>query len=215
MDFMKQKQMKRTLYCLLLSALGITTSCVDNSYDLTKDIDMTVTIGGDLTTPGSSSDSIKLKDLLDIDTENSDLKEEPNGDYVLKINGDPTNSTIKVDKVVIDASTSDTNSSDELTFVKTSNYPELPIQNLNPNWELSNGKEPIPEEVVDLEYVEDITNNVITLNLNLSGTANGVILKKGLTFTFPSYLDVSADDAVTDALFEFKKSKDNTKSLMV
>lgn len=215
MDFMKQKQMKRTLYCLLLSALGITTSCVDNSYDLTKDIDMTITIGGDLTTPGSSSDSIKLKDLLDIDTENSDLKEEPNGDYVLKINGDPTNSTIKVDKVVIDASTSDTNSSDELTFVKTSNYPELPIQNLNPNWELSNGKEPIPEEVVDLEYVEDITNNVITLNLNLSGTANGVILKKGLTFTFPSYLDVSADDAVTDALFEFKKSKDNTKSLMV
>lgn len=32
---------------LLLTSLGVTTSCIDNSYDLNKDIDMTVNVGGE------------------------------------------------------------------------------------------------------------------------------------------------------------------------
>lgn len=32
---------------LLLTSLGITTSCIDSSYDLNKDIDMTISAGGE------------------------------------------------------------------------------------------------------------------------------------------------------------------------
>ena len=32
---------------LLLTSFGITTSCIDNSYDLNKDIDMTISAGGE------------------------------------------------------------------------------------------------------------------------------------------------------------------------
>lgn len=192
---MKQKQMKRTLYCLLLSALGITTSCVDNSYDLTKDIDMTVTIGGDLTTPGSSSDSIKLKELLDIDTENSDLKEEPNGDYVLKINGDPTNSTVSVSNVIIDAYTSDSddkNESDKIEFdlsIWNDNNPRTAtIKGLNPSMKLENTS--VPEDVVDLENATIDGSGRVLLRLDIMGDAKRVTLKEGLKFVFPEFITV-------------------------
>ena len=84
---MKQKMKKGTVGCLLLSALGITSACVDNSYDLSKDIDMTVTVGGDLTTPGNSSEEITLNDLFDVDYETSDLDTFEYGDFVLRVNG--------------------------------------------------------------------------------------------------------------------------------
>lgn len=192
MDFMKQKQMKRTLYCLLLSALGITTSCVDNSYDLTKDIDMTVTIGGDLTTPGSSSDSIKLKELLDIDTENSDLKEEPNGDYVLKIDGDPTNSTVSVNKVTIAAYTSDDkNESDKIEFDLSDgdDSKTAPIMGLNPSMKLQQ-KDEVPEDVVDLEYATIDGSGRVLLRLDIIGDAKRVTLKEGLQFVFPEFITI-------------------------
>ena len=32
---------------LLLTSFGITTSCIDNSYDLNRDIDMTISAGGE------------------------------------------------------------------------------------------------------------------------------------------------------------------------
>ncbi len=40
---------KKTAYgCgLLLTSLGITTSCIDSSYDLNKDIDMRISAGGE------------------------------------------------------------------------------------------------------------------------------------------------------------------------
>lgn len=44
-----------------LSLLGI-TACVDNAYDLSKDVDMTITVGGEnLSIPGSNTDSITLE----------------------------------------------------------------------------------------------------------------------------------------------------------
>ena len=33
---------------LLLTSFGITTSCIDNSYDLNKDIDMTISAGANI-----------------------------------------------------------------------------------------------------------------------------------------------------------------------
>lgn len=193
---MKQKKMKRTLYyCMLLSSLGITTACVDNSYDLTKDIDMTITVGGDLTTPGSYSEDIKLSDLLDIDSENSDLKEEKNGDYVLKFEGDATNSTIRVNDVVIDAIPSQETASDEIKFDLTglrNNLQEItaPIKGLNPSVELNNTE--IPKDVVALEYATVNGIGRFTLNLNIAGNINKVTLKQGLKFVFPEYVKLKA-----------------------
>lgn len=194
--------MKGTVACLLLSSLGITTACIDNSYDLTKDIDMTVTVGGDLTTPGNSSEEITLNDLFDVDYETSDLDTLDNGDFVLRVNGDPTNSTVKVNDVTVDGASAQ-KSSKTLTFTKSMVGEAAPIEDLNPEWELKNND--VPSDVVDLKFADEIRNNEVSLKLSISGNSKGVWLKKGMTFTFPSYLEVKLTDPQTIALFDLKE----------
>lgn len=202
---------RRALNCLLLSALGLTTACVDNSYDLTKDIDLTITVGGDLTTPGNSSEEITLDDLFDVDYETSDLDTLDNGDFVLCVNGEPTNSSVKVNDVTVDRSEA-TKYSKKLTFTSDiliqGETPTMPIEDLNPEWQLKNND--IPEDVVDLEYADDIQHNDVVLRLETEGNTKGVILKKGLRFTFPSYLQVALTDAFTSQWFALSQVNGQT-----
>ncbi len=52
--------------CLLLLTVSL-AACVDDDYDLSKDIDMTMTVGGSyLAIPTSSSERIPLKDLVEL-----------------------------------------------------------------------------------------------------------------------------------------------------
>lgn len=77
---------------LIVSSLGF-TACVDNDYDLSKDIDMTVTIGGEnLSIPGSNTDLITMDKILDLDP-GSDVKTDANGDYALMMDGSGEQST--------------------------------------------------------------------------------------------------------------------------
>lgn len=202
---------RRALNCLLLSALGLTTACVDNSYDLTKDIDLTITVGGDLTTPGNSSEEITLDDLFDVDYETSDLDTLDNGDFVLCVNGDPTSSSVKVNDVTVDRSET-TKSSKMLTFTSDmlvqGETSTMAIEDLNPEWQLKNND--IPEDVIDLEYADDIQHNDVVLRLETEGNTKGVILKKGLRFTFPSYLQVALTDAFTSQWFALSQVNGQT-----
>lgn len=202
---------RRALNCLLLSALGLTTACVDNSYDLTKDIDLTITVGGDLTTPGNSSEEITLDDLFDVDYETSDLDTLDNGDFVLCVNGDPTSSSVKVNDVTVDRSEA-TKSSKMLTFTSDmlvqGETSTMAIEDLNPEWQLKNND--IPEDVIDLEYADDIQHNDVVLRLETEGNTKGVILKKGLRFTFPSYLQVALTDAFTSQWFALSQVNGQT-----
>ena len=56
------------LWGLLLSFPLWTVSCVDNKYDLDKDIDMTVNVGGEhLTIPAGSSDTAYLSKIIEVE----------------------------------------------------------------------------------------------------------------------------------------------------
>lgn len=55
------------LWGFLLSFPLWTVSCVDNKYDLDKDIDMTVNVGGEhLTIPAGSSDTAYLSKIIEV-----------------------------------------------------------------------------------------------------------------------------------------------------
>ncbi|MDE5685491.1 MAG: hypothetical protein K2I26_02920, partial [Paramuribaculum sp.] len=77
------------------------TSCVDNDYDLSKDIDLTINVGGDLTVPSSSTDRYSMAQILDLD-KNSSIKPDgqlygySDGDYVLVQSGNSTNSSVTI-----------------------------------------------------------------------------------------------------------------------
>ena len=56
------------LWGFLLSFPLWTVSCVDNKYDLDKDIDMTVNVGGEhLTIPAGSSDTAYLSKIIEVE----------------------------------------------------------------------------------------------------------------------------------------------------
>ena len=100
----------------VLSLLGI-TACVDDAYDLSKDVDMTITVGGEnLSIPGSNTDSITLAKIFDLDPE-SDVKADANGDYALTMNGEGSQSTVNVESVIIEGDQINTEASTtELNF---------------------------------------------------------------------------------------------------
>ena len=53
---------------IVLSASLFTFSCVDNDYDLTDDIDLTIQVGGsEFAIPGGETEPILLSKILDIE----------------------------------------------------------------------------------------------------------------------------------------------------
>lgn len=93
----------------MLSASALLTGCVDDDYDLSKDIDKNVTVGGNtLYLPACSTGEITMSRVLDLkddssiraikatDTEKYGLQV---GDYILLEDGDPSETYVKVEQV--------------------------------------------------------------------------------------------------------------------
>ena len=86
-----------------LSLFGM-VSCVDNDYDLSKDIDMSVTVGGnDLTIPASDTKDITLEKIFDLE-EGSAVQADSEGNYSLLQHGEGSDTKVSIEKVVIDGS---------------------------------------------------------------------------------------------------------------
>ena len=95
---------KAALWCTAISPL-ILTACVDDSYDLSKDIDMTITVGGNLGIPGGGTEEFTLEDIMDLDDpDNSILQADPKtGNYSLLKSETGEASTIDIEGVKVDA----------------------------------------------------------------------------------------------------------------
>lgn len=89
---------------LLLTSLGITTSCIDNSYDLNKDIDMTISAGGEhLAIPVGYTEKITLDKIIEIE-EGDDLQL-VDGEYHLLKKGNIDNATTEIKEVTVTGTT--------------------------------------------------------------------------------------------------------------
>ena len=82
--------MKRPLRLKLLQGCSVAlvavgaVGCVDHDYDLSEDIDLTISLGGDnLTVPGSSTEQIFLSKILDLNEGSSIKAVEVDGMYGL------------------------------------------------------------------------------------------------------------------------------------
>lgn len=88
----KRRLIKASLWTTALSPFFF-ASCVDDSYDLTKDIDMTITVGGDLSIPGSGTEEFTLEEIMDLE-DNSVVKTDAQGNYALN-KADTTETDVK------------------------------------------------------------------------------------------------------------------------
>ncbi len=92
---------KRLLLTLSFVGSLLLTACIDDKYDF-NEVDLTIGLGGNnLSIPTSSTDTIKLADVLDLDDVDW-VVIKPNGDYVFEMIGDDVDPIHpEVDKVYL------------------------------------------------------------------------------------------------------------------
>ncbi len=173
-----------------LSLFGM-VSCVDNDYDLSKDIDMSVTVGGnDLSIPASDTKNITLEKIFDLE-EGSAVQADSEGNYSLLQHGEGSDSKVSVDKVVIEGHEISTESQEVWFDFKVSVPGELQADIETKNT-VSLDKTDLTRELVSLSSSK--INMPAWLNVGVTYD-KPILLKQGTTITFPSYYTVSTDDS--------------------
>lgn len=202
----------------LLSVITIAsvslTSCVDHDYDLSKDMDLNVTLGGEIIyLPASSTGNLTMDNILDLGSESSiksitakDVADGKNyglkeGDYVLIQNADPTYSSVKLEQVhlkntqfISDGVTIPFASGSEFTM--PANFTsDMSITDNEVDKNLISVNEAVTDMsmVFDVYYTSEIYSGVITIN-------------RGYRIEFSEDWDVSITDPAT---LKFAKMTDN------
>lgn len=180
-----------------LGMIGL-NSCLkmDEAYDLEKDIDMTVTMGGNLTIPGSSTEKMKLKDLLDMEEDGVVVANEITGDYSIVQEGEKNSTTVQVPEVTVDMTGGFEGA--EFSF----NVPQLPGLDEN------SFVEETFDEIIKINVSQgDITSDIRKLNNAVTncvetylvfskiGYLADVELMQNFSIEFPDYITVESEDA--------------------
>ena len=175
---------------LLLTSLGVTTSCIDNSYDLNKDIDMTVNVGGEhLAIPVGYTEQITLDKIIELD-EGDDLQL-VNGEYHLlksdKI--DETNTSVKM--VTVNASSNPINSINVLNNVDYSQPGDVTVEDIKSEGSVNTEAHGIDEAVIEIGSLTANTPAKLTLSFEINKTNSisysDVTIDK-MTITFPDFI---------------------------
>ncbi len=170
-----------------LLLVGVAQGCVDKDYDLDKDIDLTVGVGGNmLTIPSSSTSNYSLAQILDLDDDSS-IKPGANGDYALSVAGDPTSSTFEIDEVNLTQLTGN-------RYTDEVNFPVIPSGIQVPGGKL---KVVIGEGASDTEWDRGLPpfdnsinlaeNNIDPAIVSISEVATDINLEFGLTCVATNY----------------------------
>ena len=105
----KEKKVSLAAKAGVAVLLIVVSSCVDHDYDLGKDIDMTIQVGGEeFTIPSSSTDRLLLSQILNLDESSSIKPVETEGqyglsvgDYVLVQDGSSAPSSFEIEPVTL------------------------------------------------------------------------------------------------------------------
>lgn len=191
---------RTALFVALTLTLPATfNSCVNEDYDLTKDIDKTICIDGEISAPIGNSETIFVTDLLNLDGDESDvLFLDINDNYVLTFMGNRTETSFTVPSFRFSGDIM-TNGG-HLGLIKRSDIMEelapglsgtgLPVPKgltVKRTFDASTTPleidEDIPEEVTD---VKDIHGNAVAKVTFLANAGKATL--SGLTVDFPDYL---------------------------
>lgn len=184
---------------LLLTSLGIATSCIDKSYDLDKDIDMTINAGGEyLAIPVGYTEKITLDKIIELE-EGDDLQV-VDGEYHLLKSGTVDNATTDVKNVTVKGSTT------LIDATEVVNVPSIPqdedfrkdINKANPITANANDIDQAVKEIGSLA-AETPAELRIELRIDADASMNyDQVEISDLKITFPGFLDFEADGNLKD-----------------
>ncbi len=189
---MNRKWIKSIMYCSLFFVVMGLASCVDDQYDLDKNVDMTVTVGGDLSIPGSNTEEITLKKIFDLE-EDSNVQPDAEGNYVLSQQGETSVSDVNIGKVTVAGDEIEVNGSESyLSFDKDKVLPDMTVTDEVDERNSFKIDSDVTRDVVALKTAQ--VNMPISFRMYYEGNAGTLYLKKGFALTFPAYMTLATDD---------------------
>lgn len=188
---------------LLLASGLVATSCIDSSFDLDEDIDMTMGLGADgLSVKLGSTGKVYLDDILDID---KNVKLDGSNVYYLVEEGS-TNVDFKVNAVTTSIKNATLHADQELVNFGSVLPDGVPSMTIPGNWSLSEDLagqtddftfrlSNIPSEVKNLSAIYPTAGTRVSLSLKLEATPNvkaKITQIEGLKVTMPEYLRIKS-----------------------
>lgn len=189
---------------IAIPTLTIFTSCVNEEYDLDKEIDMEMTLLKNVSLPVGNIEKFTLAEILEIETsENSTgIIIDENGDYMLNFSGEKIESqieipsmnmadggTIESEPIEVVFPTVDFDIIGGVIVEKEIVYSEATGSPLETELMLDFNTT-FPEEVVDIKEVT--VDSHMTVNI---GTSEGrIYIKPGFTIEFPDNIYLSLSD---------------------
>lgn len=176
----------------MLSAAVSVTSCFNEDYDLTKDIDTNISIDGDISAPLGNSELILVDDFLNLGNDDKDvLKADASGNYYISVTGRGTSSDVTLpvfsfpDKLVTDGGYSATIKKSELPLPSSGAVPATPYtKHFKASSTPMTVNENVPTEILAVKDAE--VSGVVTVSLK---TTAGKATLSDLTIDFPDYLE--------------------------
>ena len=181
---------------LLLTSFGITTSCIDNSYDLNKAIDMTISAGGEhLAIPVGYTEKITLDKIIELD-EGDDLQI-VDGEYHLlkKDNIDETNTSVKL--VTVNESSNPIEPIRIISGNHDNNVRDIFISNAESEGFINAEAHGVDKAVIEIGSLAADMPTTLTLKLKLSGEISTSLVKVGtMTITFPNFIQFEKENGL-------------------
>ena len=170
----------------LLGGLAL-TACINSDYDF-NEIDSTMGFGGDgLELPASSTDTIKLVDVLDLNDDDC-VKVRPNGDYVFEQKGGNVEpSRPEIDTISVKSRAS---KSHEIPLEAVPGSGSTVVFEAEGDMQTFKYTGDKPEEVVLLESAE--SDAPLSFTLGLSALSRVVSEMEEVVIEFPSYMQLGS-----------------------
>ncbi|MDE6207903.1 MAG: hypothetical protein K2M55_08855 [Muribaculaceae bacterium] len=175
--------------CCALVAFGL-SSCVDHDYDLSKDINMEVTVGGNLTLPPSSTAPYTMAQILNLDA-NSSIKPVGAeyglnaGDYVLVQDGSASPADFSINPVTL-TNLNATASQEELTYTGVGTPMRITSDVVDLVNDLNISDDNVDKQVVSITSAKvDIALNVTLTFSALDNYHGSVYVEPGFEVAFP------------------------------
>ena len=201
----------KRMHSVLLSLLGVLvlSSCVNEEFDFSKEIDTDLTILKNVSMPIGSVEKITISDLLTLDENDSVIKTDDNGDFIFAFSGSSISAQIDVPSITI-APDGGIHPDPEIVTINTGAAAGLNASLVTQNivystltGEVFSTAMPVsinssvPSQIADVKSVGLNASCHLKINVD-NGAAH---LMKGFTVEFPSFLQIK-QTGYTDSRFE-------------
>lgn len=186
------------LWGFLLSFPLWTVSCVDNKYDLDKDIDMTVNVGGEhLTIPAGSSDTAYLSKIIEVEEGDILQPDAATRVYHLTKKDDIDVKPTTVKEVTIDETTTNLSSTKIVNATSVTDEEVLAPVTTSGNFEAKSNN--IDEALKELGVLYAKTPVDLSLRIDFTKTGNlsfTQVKANKLKIVFPDYIVFKDEEGI-------------------